>query len=308
MQSILIILSVLIFLSAACVCAASIYLGRYVYALQELASIPFIGNSENIAWLKEQTPDESYSFLVMGDIQAGYRNISRLLKTPPQHCAFAVQTGDLVSHADSGHYALALHELKRSDLQMPFFAVPGNHDVKGNPALFKTYFKKKQFYFIWSNSLFIFLDNSVGAPYDRLFQFLEDTLKEHREKVNRAFLFIHRPPIDWEHGDPRPELKNYSRFFAIRKAYKIDYVFSGHLHDYRELDLDGTHYVSNGLESDQKGRTANESYYTVVQVSPQTVSMEKIKISGSSFEALKSIAIDCLVAHAYPILQRIFNT
>jgi predicted phosphodiesterase len=304
MQTLLVIACALFIFTTAAAGAFAWYLGRYVYAPQELASIPFINNSDNIQWLQEQPPAESYSFLVMGDIQAGYRNISSLLKTPSENCAFAVQTGDLVSHADQGHYALTLCELKNADLQMPLFVVPGNHDVKGNSGLFDSYFRLKQFYFVWSDCLFIFLDNSLGAPYDKLFHYLEDTLKDHRGKVRRTFVFLHRPPIDWEHGEPRPESKNYSRFFAIQKAYKIDCVFSGHLHDYRELDLDGTHYISNGLESDQKGRTSNESYYTVVTVSPEKVITKKVRLNASSREALKGIALDCLVAHLYPVLQK----
>jgi Icc protein len=306
MQSIVFLFGLFIILTAAAG-AISFYLGRYVYALDKLESIPFIDNRENWAWLQEQPSVESFSFLVIGDIQAGYRNIGRLLKTTSEPCAFAVQTGDLVSHADQGHYSLALYELKKSDLLAPLFVVPGNHDVKGNPRLFETYFKLKQFYFAWSGCLFIFLDNSLGAPYDKLFQFLEETLKEHQEKVRWTFIFIHRPSIDWEHGEPCPELKNYSRFFEIQKAYKIDYVFSGHLHDYRELELDGTHYIANGLESDQKGRTVNETYYTLVKVSAEKVLTEKICMHASSLEAVTGIALDCSVAHAYPILRRIFK-
>ena len=284
--------------------AASYYLGSHVYGSEDLTAIPFISNSDNIQWLQEQPSAEPFSFLVLGDIQAGYRNLSRLLKTTSVPCAFAVQTGDLMSHADQGHYSLALYELKKSDLQAPLFVVPGNHDVKGNPGLFDIYFKLKQFYFVWSGCLFIFLDNSLGAPYDILFQFLEETLKEHQEKVRWTFIFIHRPPIDWEHGEPRPELKNYSRFFEIQKTYKIDYVFSGHLHDYRVHELDGTRYISNGLESDQKGRTGNETYYTVVKVSAENVLTDKISLHASSLEAVTGIALDCSVAHVYPILER----
>ena len=291
--------------AAAALCGVSWHLGRHVYALQELASIPFIDNAENSSWLQERLPADSFSFLVMGDIQAGYLNIRRILATPPEQCAFAVQTGDLMRHADPGHYALALYELKKIDLRFPLFVVPGNHDVKGNPSLFDDYFRLKQFSFVWSGSLFIFLDNSSGAPYDGLFQYLEETLKDHQGKVQWTFVFLHRPPIDWEHGDPRPESKNYSRFFEIQKAYKIDCVFSGHLHDYREFDLDGTHYISNGLESDQKGRTSNEIYYTVVTVSPEKVITKKIRLNASSLEALKGIALDCLVAHSYPVLAKL---
>lgn len=286
--------------------AVSYYLGSHVYDAASFTDVPFSNNSDNIQWLQEQPSVEFFSFLVLGDIQAGYRNLVRLLKPASGPYAFAVQTGDLVSHADQGHYILALYELKKSDLLAPLFVVPGNHDVKGNPGLFDIYFKLKQFYFVWSECLFIFLDNALGAPYDRLFHFLEEILKEHQAKVRWTFIFIHRPPIDWEHGEPRPELKNYSRFFEIQKTYKIDYVFSGHLHDYRMHELDGTRYISNGLESDQKGRIANENYYTVVKVSPEQVITEKVSLHSSSLEAFTGIALDCAVAHAYPIIERIF--
>jgi 3',5'-cyclic-AMP phosphodiesterase len=308
MQFYIVYISALLLITAAAAGAISFYLGRYVYVTEELKSIPFIGNQENRDWLLEQQPAESFSFSVIGDIQAGYRNLGRILNPSPKPHAFAVQTGDLVSHADQGHYCLALHELKKSDLQSPLFIVPGNHDVKGNPGLFDIYFRMKQFYYVWSECLFIFLDNSLGAPYDGLFQFLEETLKEHQGKLRWTFIFIHRPPIDWEHGEPRPELKNYTRFFEIQKSYTIDYVFSGHLHDYRAYELDGTRYISNGLESDQKGRIANESYYTVVHVSPDQVLTEKVRLHASSVEAVTGIALDCAVAHAYPILQKIFSS
>jgi len=287
--------------------AVSYYLGSRMYGAEDITAVPFINNSDNTQWLQEQPSLKSFSFLVIGDIQAGYRNLGQLLKPSIKPHAFAVQTGDLVSHADQGHYCLVLHELKKSDLQAPLFVVPGNHDVKGNPGLFDKYFGMKQFYYVWSECLFIVLDNSLGAPYDRLFQFLEETLKEHQGKVRFTFIFIHRPPIDWEHGEPRPELNNYSRFFEIQKTCKIDYVFSGHLHDYRVHELDGTRYISNGLESDQKGRIANESYYTVVNVSPKHVLTEKVSLKATSMEALAGIVLDCAVAHAYPILEKIFK-
>jgi len=298
---------IFLIITAAVAVAASYYLGHYTYAPSGLASIPFIDNRENREWLLEQPPAQFFRFLVIGDIQAGYRTLGRLLKPSSGPYAFAVQTGDLVRHADQGHYCLALRELKQIDLQAPLFIIPGNHDVKGDPALFASYFRLKQFWFVWSGCLFIFLDNSRGAPYDGLFQFLEETLKEHQGKVKRTFIFIHRPPLDWEHGEPRPELKNYSRFFDIQKAYTIDFVFSGHLHDYREHELNGTRYITNGLESDQKGRSAHEIYYTAVTVSGEQVLIEKVLLPVSSLEAFTGTALDCAVAHVYPVLEKLFS-
>ena len=95
----------------------SYYLGTYVFSLQGLDAIPCINNRENINRMQQQPALQSFNFLVVGDIQAGYRILSRkILPAAKDDCAFAVQTGDLASHADRGHYALILNEIKSSNL------------------------------------------------------------------------------------------------------------------------------------------------------------------------------------------------
>ena len=283
----------------------SYYLGTYVFPPQGLDVIPCINNRENINRMQQQPALQSFSFLVAGDIQAGYRMLSRkILPAAKDDCAFVVQTGDLASHADPGHYALILHEIKSSNLGVPLFVIPGNHDRKGNPELFEHYFKLKQFYFVWSSCLFIFFDNSLGASYERQFQLLEKTLAENQGKARWTFIFMHRPPVDWDNGTPRPELKKHARFFALKKRFRIDYVISGHIHDYHMAELDGTTYISNGLESDQKGRTSDEIYLTRVQVTPEKVAIEKQAVPTSLADRVYGNIIDSLVAHIYYPLRR----
>jgi 3',5'-cyclic AMP phosphodiesterase CpdA len=284
----------------------SYYLGTYVFSHQGLDAIPCINNRENINRMQQQPAVQSFNFLVVGDIQAGYRILSRkVLPSARDDYAFVVQTGDLASHADRGHYALILNEIKSSNLAVPLFVIPGNHDRKDNPDLFEHYFKLKQFYFVWSNCLFIFFDNSLGASYEQQFQFLEQTLEENQGKARWTFIFMHRPPVDWENGAPRPELKKHARFFALKKRFRIDYVISGHIHDYHMAELDGTTYISNGLESDQKGRASDEIYLTNVQVTPGKVLIEKETIPTSFTDLFFGNIIDSLVAHLYyPLLSR----
>jgi predicted phosphodiesterase len=278
----------------------SYYLGTYVFPHQGLDAIPCINNRDNINRMQSQPALQSFSFLVVGDIQAGYRILSRkILPAAKDNCAFAVQTGDLASHADRGHYALILHEIKSSNLSVPLFVIPGNHDRKGNPELFEQYFKLKQFYFMWSNCLFIFFDNSLGASYAQQFQWLEKTLEEHQGTARWTFIFMHRPPVDWDNGNPQPELKKHARFFELKKRFRIDYVISGHIHDYHMAELDGTTYISNGLESDQEGRASDEIFLTRVQVTPEKVAIEKQAIPTSLADLVYGNIIDSLVAHLY---------
>jgi len=284
----------------------SYYLGTYVFSLQGLDAIPCINNRENINRRQQQPALQSFNFLVVGDIQAGYRILSRkIFPAAKDDCAFAVQTGDLASHADRGHYALILNEIKSSNLAVPLFVIPGNHDRKGNPDLFEHYFKLKQFYFVWSNCLFIFFDNSLGASYEQQFQLLEQTLSENQGKARWTFIFMHRPPVDWDNGAPRPELKKHARFFDLKKRFRIDHVISGHIHDYHMAELDGTTYISNGLESDQEGRASDEIYLTKVQVTPEKVLIEKEAIPTSFADLFFGNIIDSLVAHLYyPLFGR----
>ena len=235
-------------LLSAVVLIVSVYLGAYVFPHQGLDAISCINNRDNINRMESQPALQSFSFLVVGDIQAGYRILSRkILPAAKDNYAFLVQTGDLASHADRGHYALILHEIKSSNLSVPLFVIPGNHDRKGNPELFEQYFKLKQFSFMWSNCLFIFFDNSLGASYAQQFQWLEKTLEENQGNTRWTFIFMQRPPVDWDNGSPRPELKKHARFFDLKKRFRIDYVISGHIHDYHMAEPDGTTYISNGL-------------------------------------------------------------
>lgn len=287
---------------------ASYYLGTYVFSHRGLDAIPCINNRENTVRMQRRPAAQSFCFLVVGDIQAGYRILSRgVLPAGGDEYAFVVQTGDLASHADRGHYALVLNEIRRCNLSVPLFVIPGNHDRKDNPDLFERYFKLKQFYFVWSDCLFVFFDNSLGASYEQQFQFLEQTLEENQGKARRTFIFMHRPPVDWDNGTPRPELKKHARFFALKQRFRIDYVISGHIHDYHVAELDGTTYISNGLESDQKGRAADEIYLTRVQVTPEQVVPEKLAIPTSVADRVFGAVIDSLVAHLYyPLRGRFF--
>ena len=65
-------------------------------------------------------------------------------------------------------------------------------------------------------------------------------------------------------------------------------------------ELDGTTYISNGLESDQEVARLDEIYLTKVQVTPEKVVIEKKSDPGPSFADLCiGNIIDSLVAHLY---------
>jgi len=285
----------------------SYWIGHYVYArtLKSPETIPFINNRTNTAWLQHQPPQESFTFIVLGDIQCGFRTLSQhIFRMTRGTYSFAIQTGDLISHADEGHYAQTLYEVKRSKLDMPLFVVPGNHDVRGrNPGLFEKCFTWKQFYFLWSDCLFIILDTSSSPPYDLQFQWLERVLEENQGRARKTFLFMHRGPVECSEKKPRQTRDEFTPFFHIQKRFHIDYVFSGHVHDYCRNEVDGTTYVANGAKSSMKSYSIMQSYLTLVEVTPEKISDRKITIQASFFEWIYGRMLDNMVAHIYPRLR-----
>jgi len=281
--------------------------GRYMCAhtLETPEHIPFINNRDNASWIEHQPSREPFSFLVVGDIQGGFRTLSQhILRKCDGVYSFAIQTGDLISHADEGHYAQTLYELKKSDLKIPFFVVPGNHDVRGrNPGLFVKCFTWKQFYFLWSNCLFIFLDNSSSPPYVSQFPWLEETLKENQGKARRTFLFMHRSPVECREKKSTRTKDEFAPYFDIQKKFHIDYVFSGHAHGYYRCEVNGTTYIANGAESVMEGFTVMPSYLTEVEVRPDKISDRMITIQASFWERIYGRTLDSMAAHIYPRLR-----
>jgi predicted phosphodiesterase len=282
-------------------------MGRYIYAhtLETPEAIPFINNRNNASWIEHQPPRESFSFLVVGDIQGGFRTLSQhIFKKSDGIYSFAIQTGDLMSHADEGHYAQTLYELKKSDLNIPFFVVPGNHDVMGrNPGLFEKCFTWKQFYFLWSDCLFIMLDNSSTPPYGLQFQWLEKILEENQGKARKTFLFMHRGPFEFGEKKPRQIREEFAPYFNIQKRFHIDYVFSGHAHGYYRCEANGTTYIANGAASVMEGFTVMPSYLTRVEVKPDKISDRMITIQVSFLERIYGRMLDNMAAHTYPRLR-----
>jgi len=284
----------------------SYWVGDYIFArtLRWPVKIPFVNNRENLSRVRHEPAKTSFSFVVLGDIQCGFRTLSRhIFPSCEGRYSFAVQTGDFISHANEGHYALALYEIKQCRLGIPLFVVPGNHDIGGkDPGLFERHFGEKQFHFLWSGCLFIFLDNSTVAPYTMQFQWLERTLQENHGRVRHTFVFMHRSPLI-DRGGERKKGDNYAPFFRIAKRFHIDYVFSGHVHGFYLIDLDGTRYVANGAESLMEGIQVMPSYLTSVAVTPEGISDQKITIQASLPERVYARLLDGLVAHIYPCLR-----
>jgi hypothetical protein len=142
---------------------------------------------------------------------------------------------------------------------MPFFYLPGNHDVSNEKLLdaWKKRFGRTYYYFIYQNVLFLCMD-STGEPYrinngditEEEADYFEGVIGKHK-KVRWTIVIMHKPA--WE--------RNGENWLRLEKTLgERDYtVFAGHEHRYAKTVRQGRTYIrvaTTGGTSPLKGPIA----------------------------------------------------
>jgi len=128
-------------------------------------------------------------------------------------------------------------------LQMPFFYVPGNHDISNGTMLevWKQRFGRSYYHFIYHNVLFLSL-NSEGGDKEYRQDYLNDSqieyfrkVLQHNEQVRWTLVFVHKPL--WEY-----ENTNWGKFEELLEERRYT-VFAGHEHQYARDVRKGRRYI-----------------------------------------------------------------
>ncbi len=159
-------------------------------------------------------------------------------------------TGDLtLDSADGLFFAKSL----LSKLEVPWFPVPGNHDkaLRGKvcEAMFQSLGFPRWYSFDYAGRHFVCLDadehdgsTSRGSISAEQLSWLRRDLREHRDVETLVFLHHHPLLDDWT--VPNRFAENAAILRTIRENPQVKWVFNGHSHDNRFLELDGTRYVT----------------------------------------------------------------
>lgn len=241
---------------AILVLAASVYSAIPVLALYLESDSPAISNEEVLKVIGGGKGDH-FKFIIIGDNHAGLpfndsaflkmiRRINREDRFKKAPIDFVEITGDITCRGAEWDYR-AFNKL-RPRIKWPVVVTIGNHDTDNNgEARFRQAIGDRELAFADRNSYFITLDNENGDLTDEQLQRFEDELKKSASYAHR-FVFLHKSPISlYQQSWFRPELNSWAHpFMELCEKYKVDIVFSGHEHMYKEALYGGVRYITSG--------------------------------------------------------------
>jgi hypothetical protein len=199
--------------------------------------------------LKINNDADQFRFAIVSDRTGGHRAkvfsqaVARVNLLQPE---FVMSVGDLIEG-----YTLKEDRIKEEwdefdgyvkRFQMPFFYVPGNHDMtnKTEVAKWGERYGKKYYHFTYKNVLFLCLCSEnppdMGTIDKEQQEWAAKTLEANKD-AKWTFVFLHKPI--WAARDLQ---KN--GWAAVEKALagRKYNVFCGHVHRYQVFERNGTKY------------------------------------------------------------------
>jgi hypothetical protein len=194
---------------------------------------------------------EEFAFAIVSDRTGSHRAkvfsqaVQRLNLLQPE---FVLSVGDLIEGGRQPEKRLVA-EWEEFDgyvaqLKMPFFYVPGNHDVgnKATDALWQQRFGRRHYHFVYRNVLFLVLntDDPPGSGRGHLGQEQVDQAKEvlrANRGVRWTVVAMHKPL--WTAPDV-----GKTGWLEVEKALadRPYTVFVGHIHRYQKFVRQGRNY------------------------------------------------------------------
>jgi predicted phosphodiesterase len=213
--------------------------------------------NEQVADKLKNNKGDYFSFIVFGDNHAGFifddsaflkliRRMNREDRFMKLNIDFAANLGD-VCFVRGTRWDYRIYNRLRSKIKWPVISVMGNHDDERGEHLFKEYLGNREFSFTDRNSYFIVLDNRITALSEEQCAWLEAELKRSAAYKHR-FVLMHKQALSlYQQSWFRPELSKWSyHFMKLCEQYKVDIVFAGHEHMFREGVYGGVRYIISG--------------------------------------------------------------
>jgi serine/threonine-protein phosphatase CPPED1 len=242
----------LLLLVAAGLTAAAVSLSRSQNASTDSGNDVQVRVEERNPWthLRLNNDSADFQFAIVSDRTGGHRArvfsqaIDQLNLLQPE---FVLSVGDLIEGYSSEREKVEgqWREFQGylSKLQMPFFYVPGNHDITNDfeGEVWKEKFGRHHYHFVYRNVLFLILNSEdppgkAGSIGEDQLAYARKALDENKS-VRWTVVAVHRPL--WT----APDLEK-NGWAAVEKvlAGRPYTVFAGHIHRFRKYVRQGQNY------------------------------------------------------------------
>ena len=241
-----------------------------------------------LSW-NEELLNSPLTFAVLGDSQGNNDVLAHMIEAiNVTDASFLIYLGDMVPSGLDQEYQVFLETMKQ--LEMPYFTVPGNHDVRTNGlALYEQYLAPAYHSFDLLDYSLIFLNTSKLGMEARQQEWLEARLDTNKDSL----LFLHVPlhdPRGKEHAFlDKKEAENLMRLIKEAPS-NVRGVFSGHIHMFKHEEVEGINFVTSGGGGAHLYAAPDEGgfhHYTIISVDD-----EEIEVLPTPIEApLRSLGI-----------------
>lgn len=229
-------------------------------------------------------------FAIIGDRTGGHQDsihekvVAEVAKARPE---FVVTVGDHIE-GYTGDTTVLNQEWQEynaivAPLKMPFYYVPGNHDITYDNALgaYERYAGKPYYSFDYKGLHFIVLDVSRWESSDKLLAEQLDWLAADLAETGKAkftFVFFHKPFWTATVAEGKPDTLH-----SLFKTYGVDAVFNGHFHQYFSATIDGIKYTAIGSSGGgtEPGPTGILYHWATVTVDDKKgITIEPVLLGG----------------------------
>lgn len=194
--------------------------------------------------------ENNFSFVIAGDNHNEskfYQKIVNYINTnqTKNKIAFFVDLGDSTRVGDYSEYLINKKIIDQ--LKVPHYMVLGDHDIVSNGTkIWEEFFGPNYYSWDYQNVHFVTIDNvtDINGLSEEQLIWLEKDLSKNYSKQQKI-VFMHRPPeapfsepMDLGFKGTLSEMR-IKKLIDILKKYKVNHIFTGHLHNFAEYSISG---------------------------------------------------------------------
>ena len=221
----------------------------YIILSETSCILKVMSSSENRSVIisAPNTDETSFKFLTIGDTQGFTPLFTDMLDHPlTSQSKFILHAGDITPSGSRTSLEIFNNISKESSI--PIYTTVGNHDIKenNNTSNYEQYFGNSEYFFNFSNVLFISLNSSTGIFSESSIQFLIHILDTF--PTNPKILFTHIPSFDPRPGENHSLLNSSqaAQVLSLISDKNVKAVISGHIHLFNHTIVNDTHFITTG--------------------------------------------------------------